>query len=389
MLGKNRILFLSLSSALVVFVLAGIVMGNVMAVEGNVYVFLRLFSDAVNLIENNYVEEVETDQLLRGAYHGLFDILDTNSEYLSPDDYREFLAGNPPPPGEAGMNLYRLRGHMMVLAVRPEGPADQAGIGPGDQVLRINGMSTRAMSLFGAERRLRGDPGSEVKVTVISPHSGGSRELSLTRAGAPPPIEFEDLGGGSARLRIRDLPTDSASRIETYLDTFRQGGGQRLILDLRDTGARDLRPALDAAMLFLDPGPVVLVEDRGSEPAPMEEQEHEPVWNGPLVVLVNSRTAFAAEVLAAALQGSDRASLLGARTFGAGTRTELFPLKNGAAVQLSTGKLVAPDGTIWQGSGLTPDVVLEENLDDTAVLEKAEEILRHPERPAAAEREAA
>jgi carboxyl-terminal processing protease len=389
MLGKNRILFLSVSSAIVVFVLAGIVMGNVVARDGNVYVFLRLFNDAVNLIENNYVEEVETDQLLRGAYHGLFEILDSNSEYLSPEEYSDFLADSPHPAGDVGMSLYRVRGHVLVLSVRPDGPADQAGISSGDQVLRIDGISTRAMSLFGADRRLRGDPGTEIAVTTINPRSDGSQDLVVTRASEPPPVEFEDRGDGTARLWIRDLRSDSATQVEEYLDRFREGGGQRLILDLRDNDARNLRPALDAALLFLENGPVAMVEERESTRTPLEEQVHDPAWSGPLVVLVNSGTASGAELLAASLQGSDRAPLLGLKTFGAGTRTEMFPLENGAAVQLSTGKLVAPDGTVWQGSGLTPDVPVEGDIDETALLEKAEQLLRNPDQSGTEEREAA
>jgi carboxyl-terminal processing protease len=245
------------------------------------------------------------------------------------------------------------------------------------------------MSLFGAERRLQGEPGTTVRVGLIRRTGGGSEEVDLVRSETPPAIEIESIGDGTARLRLRALRPDSGSRLEEFLVRFREQGGQRLILDLRDNGSRALRPALDAALLFLDSGPVAMIEEREETRTPLEEQVHEPAWTGPLVVLVNNGTASGGELLAAALQGSDRSPLLGQKTFGAGTRTELFPLENGAAVRLSTGKLVAPDGTVWHGSGLTPDVPLAADLEEAAVLERAEELLRDPRRRDAGERDAA
>ena len=388
-MGKLRIYFLSVSSLVVLFVLAGILLGNVLAREGNVYVYLRLFNDAIHLIEDNYVEDVERDNLLRGAYRGLFEVLDPQSEYLSPREYREVIDSSPRPRGDLGLGLSRIKGHLMLITVRPGSPADQAEIRRGAQLLRIGNLATKAMSLAGAENRLRGAPGTEIEITLVRHPGGGSEEILLTRVPAPPPIRFEDLSGGTGYLRLSDFPADTATRVEGYLRRFLDNGGTRLVLDLRDNGSRTLRPVLDTALLFLEPGPVVLVEERGEERAILVEQVRKPFFQGPMVVLVNGGTASAGELLAASLQGSERSPLLGQKTFGLGTRTELFPLPNGAAVRLSTGKLVSPDGSIWHGVGLVPDVSVDLDLIREALLEKAEELLRAQEDSREAEKKAA
>lgn len=388
-MGKHRIYFLSVSSLVVLFVLVGILFGNVLAREANVYVYLRLFNDAVHLIEDNYVEDVERDNLLRGAYHGLFEVLDPQSEYLSPREYREVIDSTPRPRGELGMGLSRIKGHLMVIAVRPGSPADQAEIRKGAQLLRIGNLFTRAMSLGGAENHLRGEPGTEIEITLVRHPGGGSEEILLTCVPAPPPIRFEDLSGGTGYLRLSEFPADTATQVEGYLRRFLENGGTRLVLDLRDNGSRTLQPVLDTALLFLEPGPVALVEERGEERTTLAEQERKPFFQGPMVVLVNGGTASAGELLAASLQGSERSPLLGQKTFGLGTRAELFPLPNGAAVRLSTGKLVSPDGRIWHGVGLVPDVSVDLELNREALLEKAEELLRAQEESRQAGKKAA
>ncbi|MBI4161823.1 MAG: PDZ domain-containing protein [Acidobacteria bacterium] len=388
-LGKHRVWFLSLSAAGVLFVLGGVLLGNVLAREENTYAYLRLFHDAVQLIENNYVEEVEADHLLRGAYQGLLEALDPESEYLPAPEYQELLLGGPLPPADPGIGLHRVRGHLLVLSVRPGGPADRAGIQRGDQIQRIDVISTQAMSLSGAESRLRGERGADVTLTLAPSGGGTTREMRLTREASPPPVELEFLGEGTGRLRLRGLPADAAARVEESLVDFQRRDGRGLILDLRDTSARSLRPALDTARLFLDAGPLALVQERDGARSPIEEQTRTPAWRGPIVVLVNGATASGAELLAAALQGSGRSALLGQNTFGSGTRTELFPLPNGAAVRLSTGRLLAPDGKAWHGTGLTPDLVLDPKLEEAEVLARAREWLQSARRPEAAEREAA
>lgn len=389
MIGKNRTLLLTVSGAVMVFLLAGILMGRVMAREGNLYTYLKLFNEALNLIENNYVESVGTERLLEGAYQGLFEGLDPMSEFLTSQDYREVREDGSDPGTGTGLVLSRVRGYLSVVSVWPESPAAEAGIQPGDQILRIADRSTRGMSLVAASRHFRGKEGSSVTMLVMRPRWSAPRELSIQLGTPPPAWASRVLDGRVGYLRLLDLPDDTPARIGERLRELEGSGVSALILDLRHNAGNRYPNALEVARLFMEPGPIAWLAGRDEKRTLWAEQQRPPVWQGSLLVLVNRGTAAGGELIAAALQASGRSELMGEVTYGLGTRPTLFPLPDGAAVRLSTERILPPEGESWHGEGLDPDRAVAADQGEEALLREATRVLLESAGEAADRKEAA
>ncbi len=380
MLGKNRYLLLVLSAGMVIFLLTGILMGRVLAREGNLYSYLKLFNEALHLIENNYVESVGTDRLLEGAYQGLFEGLDPMSEFLTRADYREVLESGTIPGTGIGLALSRVRGYLSVVSVWPGSPAAEAELATGDQVLRIADHSTRGLSLVAAARHLRGEPGTLVRLLVMRARWSAPKEISITRSAPPPSWSARVLPRNIGYIRLLDFPEDSTAHLEASLGEFRESGIRNLILDLRNNAGVGFPTALEVARLFMQPGPVAWLKGKNETRVLWAEQDGQPVWSDPLLVLVNRGTAAGGELIAAALQASGRSSLMGESTYGLGTRSTLYPLPDGSAVRLSTDRILPPEGEGWHKEGLEPDWTVGEDLGDDDFLSEATDILLNGKR---------
>lgn len=379
----DRKLMLVLSTALVLFSVSGAMMGRVVAVEGT-YSYLKLFNEALYLIVHNYVQPVQLDGLMEGAYRGMLESLDPANEYLSPAQYEKAFRGDAGGPAGAGLTLSKKRGYLVVVSVAAGSPGAEAAMQTGDVVVTIDGQSTRHMGVWEASRVLRGKPGTRVTLNVSPVAAAGRRTIALTRKVLAPPAPSGIFAApDSGVVRVPSLQEGDAKRLDQAIAGLRKRGAARLLLDLRGCASEGLAEGIGAASLFIDAGTIVTVADRYDGDKSYKADGRRNAWSGPLVVLVDEGTAGACELLAAALRDGRSAPIVGQRTWGEGAVRALLPLQHGDGIFLATGKFLSPSGKEWHGQGILPDLPIDGRLTDPddPQLQKAIEYLRGVSRP--------
>jgi carboxyl-terminal processing protease len=380
----DRKLLVLVSAGLVVFTVSGALLGRVVALEGT-YSYLKLFNEALYLIVNNYVQPVQMNTLMEGAYRGMLESLDPVNEYLPARLYDRAARGESGGPAEVGVTLSKRRSYATVVSVAPGSPAAEAGLRTGDLILTVDGRSTRNMGVWEATLSLRGKPGTSVALKVSTLDAPGRRSLSLPRRLLPAPqatgsFEAPDVGV----VRVRALREGEARRIDQAIADVKRRGATRLLLDLRGCVSDSLAEAIGAVSLFLRQGAVVTVTDRYDGDKIYRPDGRRIAWDQPLVVLADEATSDACEVVVAALHEGLGVPLVGERTWGQGSARRLLPLQHGDGVILATGRYQSPAGKEWAGKGIQPDLVLEGNPADPGdpQLRKAVDYLRGVSLPA-------
>lgn len=354
MRSKTRILILLVSAPIIAYAVIGGFLGNAIA-RDETYQQLRIFQDVVGLIVNNYVEEADLDRVTAGAMRGLAEGLDPDSAYLTPKEVTALEAGEPLPRGETGLEITR-QYYLRVVAARDGSPAARAGIRPGDLVRIIDEMPTREMSAFEGRRRLRGEPGSTVTLTIIRNSQADPHVVSLTRAILDQPsVRGHMQATGVGYLRVAAFSPESADRIEDQAAELAKSGAGSLILDLRGTATGEYDEAIAAADRFVSSGTLAIRQARGQENRVSEASPGAAVTM-PLAVLTDIGTSGPAEVFAAALQASGRAELIGGRTLGRAAMQKLVKLSNGGGLWLTGSRYLLPSGKPL--AGLVPDIAV-------------------------------
>ena len=376
---RGRKAMLAVSGALVAFVLLGGVLGRSLAVEGT-YSFLKLFNEVLYLVRNNYVEPVKDDALMEGAYRGMLEALDPQSEYLSSEEVRLAAAGGRSGAADLGLVLSKRRGYAVVISSLEDSPARKAGLGTGDMILTVDGKSTLRMGAWEATQSLQGKPGSSVRLTVLRGSEARSEELTLVRKAPARAVVVATLPEpGTGMLRMSGLMEGDAERVRKGLTTLKSQGARRLILDLRSNAGSRMEEAVKVAGLFAGAGVVAQVANRKAGNSELTAPAAPAVWSGPLVAVVDGGTAGAAEVLAAALRDRAGASLVGEKTWGMGTVQKVITLPAGDGIRLSVAKYLSPAGKDWNGTGLSPDVAQAKDPasgSEDLQIKKALEVLR-------------
>lgn len=354
---KSRLAFLLTSAVLIGLLVTGGILSHAVAREGS-FQYLRVFQDVVSLILNNYVEDVDSTNIMKGAMHGLADGLDPESSYLTAAQVAAVSRGEAVPPGDVGLELTR-QYYLRVVAARDGSPAAHAKLEPGDYIRAIDDQPTREMSVFTGARLLRGAPGSKVKLTVIRGNAAEPHDIELVREAAKPPApSARAVRPGLALLRV---PTFAAETAKTLRDQFAALGAEKtshVIVDLRGTAEGPLEEGLAAARLFVAQGTLGAHESRAGK-SPIAARSGDGAIDMPLTLLVDAGTAGAAELFAAALNGNGRATLVGDRTAGRAAMQELVKLPDGSGLWLTTSRYLTPKDAAIHGKGLTPDVLVE------------------------------
>lgn len=327
---------------------------------------LTIFARALATIEVNYVEPVDQKKLLYGAIRGMTNALDPHSVFLDPQEYAILESDAEGRFAGVGVEVSTRDGWLTVLSVFEDGPADKAGLRPGDRFLAIEGKDARDIRLYDAVRAIRGRPGTEVRVTIRREGSEAALERTLTRAFIEvDPVRTEYLPNGIVFVQIRAFQERTAAELVSALDRavghFRGHGGVRgLLLDLRDNGGGLLHEAVLVSDEFLPSGVILTTRGRGGELIREFEARRggtRPKW--PIVILINENTASAAEIVAGALSDQGRATLVGERTFGKGSVQNIFELPDGSALKLTIARYFTPSGRSIQAEGITPDVPVD------------------------------
>ncbi len=332
---------------------------------------LSVFARALAYIELGYVEPVDQEKVVYGAIRGLAEALDPHSAFLDPDEYEILKSDAEGRFAGVGVEVSIRDGWLTILSVFDGGPADEAGLEPGDRILAIEGAEARDIRLYDAVRLIRGEPGTPVNVTIRRDGAEQALERSLVRAFIDvDPIDAQILSDRVVYLRIKAFQDGTARQLSRTLDQAvmklrKQGGIEGLLIDLRDNGGGLLDEAVWVSDELLASGVIVSTRGRG------DEMLHEysarragtrPKW--PVVVLINENTASASEIVAGALRDHERAVLVGVRTFGKGSVQNIFELPGGGALKLTTSRYFTPSGRSIQAEGITPDLIAEQPRSD-------------------------
>lgn len=342
------------------------------------------FTRVLDLIERNYVEEVDPEKLTNSAIDGMLKTLDPYSTYLSPERYRELEIGTSGEFGGVGMEVSEENGVLTVITPIEGSPAEKAGIKPRDQIIEIEGKSTQGMVVQEAVRILRGPSGTPVKITIRREGEKEPRVITLIRDKiVVKSVKPELLENGIGYVKLAQFQDRTSQELTEAIDGLETQNGKELsglILDLRNNPGGLLTEAIDVVDEFIDSGLIVSVRGRTED----QTREYYATKNGsfqtfPVVVIVNDGSASASEVVAEALQDSKRAVILGTKTFGKGSVQTIIKLEDGSGLKLTTAKFYAPSGRSINQVGVTPDIKVENSDDQDKQLESAINILNSSE----------
>jgi carboxyl-terminal processing protease len=358
MTARTRLWVLAISTPIIVFVLVGGYLGQALA-KDDTYQHLRVFDDVVTHVVNNYVEEVDLKQAMRGAMRGMADALDADSAFLTPDLVRTVESNASAGPADVGIELVR-QYYLRVVSAREGSPAAKAGLRTGDFIRAIDNKPTRDMSAYEGARLLRGAAGSKVTLLVFRGNAADPHEISLVRERiGGPELTSRMANPTTGYVHIIDFTKESPAKIKQAFDALAKTGATRYIVDLRGAARGDLDEGVAAARLFVRAGILTVKQTKAGRDA-VSAQVADAVISAPVELLVDQGTAAAAEVFASALAGNDRAELVGERTLGRAARQQLVKLPDGSGLLLSSTRYLTPKNEGIHERGLTPDVEVDQ-----------------------------
>jgi len=335
----------------------------------------RIFESVLQHIQNDYVDEPNMEKVRAGALRGLAYGLDPYSTYLTADQVRDYRAGNKGNQVGIAAELSQASSFLYVVAPVKGSPADQSGVRAGDVIEYIDGKATRDISLYDARQLLNGAAGTEVKLRILR---AGARPLTLAvKRGAfrAPAAEARMEAGKIGILRINSLDNGEAADAKARLQDLMKQGAQKIVIDLRNVAGGEIQEGVSVANFFIRDG--AIAKTIGREQKVLKSFDADPkaaIFNGPAVVLIDSGTAGASETVASAFVETKRGDVVGEKSFGAGAEQELFNLKDGDRLLLTTVKWASGSGKPFLGdernrSGISPTVEVKraDNPDATDV----------------------
>jgi len=359
-LSKKKFLVVAL-----VFFFLGIYMGltharRVGADIESAYGKLKVLADVFSIVERNYVEPVKANNLINGAINGMLETLDPHSNYMAPEVFKEMQTETRGSFGGIGFEITIRDKVLTVVAPIEDTPASRAGIQSGDLILRIDGKSTKDMTLMEAVKLMRGPQGTQVTITVMRQGFPEPKEFTLTRAIIPiRSVRFKTLEPGYGYIKVSQFIERTFPDLENALSKIesKEKPVKGLILDLRNNPGGLLEQAVKVADLFLESGLIVYTEGRvEGQKMKFFVQKKDRAQDYPMIVLVNAGSASASEIVAGALQDQGRAVILGTQTFGKGSVQTIIPLEDGSALRLTTARYYTPKGRSIQAQGIAPDI---------------------------------
>jgi carboxyl-terminal processing protease len=381
MLKKNSLFILSLGIMLGVFMgICGSVFAekdkNETAVESEALPFedLRTFTEIFGRIKRDYVEPVSDKKLLEDAIRGMLAGLDPHSAYLISEEYQELKEGTTGQFGGLGIEVTMENGFVKVVSPIDDTPAQRAGIKTGDLIVRLDDEPVKGMTLADAVKKMRGEPGSKILLTVVREGAEAPLKITLVRAVIKvQSVKSRMLEKNYGYLRISSFQSSTGESLKENIANLKKENGGRLkglVLDLRNNPGGVLNAAVDVSDAFLKSGLIVYTEGRIENSEMRFNATPDDLVDGaPMVVLINAGSASASEIVAGALQDQKRAVIMGEKSFGKGSVQTILPTSNGAAVKLTTARYYTPSGRSIQAEGIEPDIALAnvklESLDKT------------------------
>ena len=382
---KRRLIFVLVTLALVLNLAAGarIYLNSAQAKDqkDSPDANLEVFANVLEKVRTSYVDgtNLTYNALIHSALKGMVGSLDPHSEFMDADDYQQLQDDTEGQFGGLGLVVALKNNFITVVAPMDDSPGYRAGILSGDRIVKIDGKSVDNVSLTDAVKKLRGQPGTEVTVSVLRPSSGALKDYKLTRAVISMDM-VKDINGkkifplGADKIgyvRITQFGDQTSEELEAALNRLKKQGMEALIIDLRWNPGGLLDEAVNVCEKFLPRGQVIVTTE-GRDPAENSVRRadgHGDELHGmPIVVLANLGSASAAEIVTGCLQDLHRAYVLGDKTFGKGSVQNIFPLDDGSALKLTVAKYYTPSHKVIHEHGIIPDSFVPMSDDDQASL---------------------
>ena len=336
------------------------------AANSDTYRQLNLFGDVFERVRSEYVEEVTDEELIRAAVEGMLQTLDPHSSYMPPRDFKDMQVQTRGEFGGLGIEVTMETGLVKVVSPIDDTPASRAGILSGDMISHIDGEQVLGLTLSEAVERMRGPIDSEITITVLRESEPAPFDVHLVRNVVKiRSVRWrreDDVG----YVRITSFTEQTQDGLREGIAKLRHEIGDRmkgLVLDLRNNPGGLLDQAISVSDSFLDQGEIVSTRGRRSDSAQRYNAELGDLTDGlPMVVLINSGSASASEIVAGALQDHRRAVVLGTRSFGKGSVQTIIPLPGNGAMRLTTARYYTPSGRSIQATGIEPDITVERTL---------------------------
>jgi carboxyl-terminal processing protease len=328
------------------------------------YRLLNLFGDVFERVRSDYVEKISDKKLVEAAIAGMLSSLDPHSSYLNAKSFSEMQIQTRGKFGGLGIRVTMENGLVKVISPIDDTPAFRAGIEPGDLITNLDGERVLGLTLSQAVEKMRGKVGTDIRLTLHRKGRKGPFDVTITRAIIKIKSVRSRLEGKVGYIRITSFNELAAKGVKKAMKGFNKklgGGLQGIVLDLRNNPGGLLEQAIAVSDIFLDKGEIVSTRSR--RPKDMERYNARPgdLADGkPIVVLVNSGSASASEIVAGALQDHKRALVLGTKSFGKGSVQTIIPLPGEGAMRLTTARYYTPSGRSIQAVGIKPDIVVKQ-----------------------------
>ncbi len=334
--------------------------------KGSDYESIELFTDVMGIIKKSYVEEVDTKKLIYGAINGMLSSLDPHSSFMPPETYKEMKIDTKGSFGGLGIEISIKDGILTVISPIEDTPAFRAGIKSGDQILKIDDKFTKDLNINESVKRMRGQKGTKVILTIMREGFDKPKEFPLMRDIIQvKSVRYRLLDDGYGYIRIAQFQEKTDEDLIKYLKALREenkGELRGLVLDMRNDPGGLLDQAVKVADHFIEEGKMIVYTEGREKDSKMQFTARKGGKEAgyPIVVLINGGSASASEIVAGALQDHKRAIIMGTQSFGKGSVQTIIPLSDESGLRLTTARYYTPKGRSIQAKGITPDIVVEQ-----------------------------
>ncbi len=342
------------------------------------YQKLDLFSDVLDTLKKEYVDDVKQDEVIDSAINGMLQSLDPYSSYMSPEAFQNMNRDTKGEFGGLGIEITMESGLVKIITPIEGTPADKAGVQAGDYIVKIGNKQVKGMTLLDAVKLMRGKVGTSLEITVRRPEVENEIKFIITRAVIKIREVSAEVKDGIGYIRLRAFNEQSHSQLIKQLKKISNKKVEGYILDLRNNPGGLLSQAIKVTETFLDGGEVVSTRGRDKNDIRIfNAKKGDEINNKPLIILINQGSASASEIVSGALKDHKRAILLGEKSFGKGSVQSIIPLKNRGGLRLTTAKYYLPSGKSIHEKGVEPDITVKRNKNDFKINTKTDNQLNY------------
>ena len=370
-----NLFFKQIYSICLVFILITHVQANP---SDKLYQKLDLFSDVLDTLKKEYVDDVKQDEVIDSAINGMLQSLDPYSSYMSPEAFQNMSRDTKGEFGGLGIEITMESGLVKIITPIEGTPADKAGVQAGDYIVKIEDKQVKGMTLLDAVKLMRGKVGTSLEITVRRPEVEGEIKFNITRAIIKIREVSAEVKNNIGYIRLRAFNEQSHNQLIKQLKKISNKKIEGYILDLRNNPGGLLSQAIKITETFLDGGEIVSTRGRDKNDIRIfNAKKGDKINNKPLIVLINQGSASASEIVSGALKDHKRAILLGEKSFGKGSVQSIIPLKNRGGLRLTTAKYYLPSGESIHEKGVEPDITVKRNKNDFKINTKTDNQLNY------------